>query len=61
MRHMQSFGSEAKWKSTKRKNILSEIDFDEISFEAEEREKKAHQFEDLSRRIIGAALEVQVL
>jgi GxxExxY protein len=37
---------------------LSEIDFEEVSFEAIEREKETHQFEDLSRRIIGAALEV---
>jgi GxxExxY protein len=37
---------------------LDEIDFDEISFEAIEREKETYQFEDLSRRIIGAALEV---
>jgi hypothetical protein len=34
---------------------LREIDFDEISFEAIEREKETHRFEDLSRRIIGAA------
>jgi GxxExxY protein len=37
---------------------LGEIDFDEVSFEALEREKETYQFEDLSRRIIGAALEV---
>jgi GxxExxY protein len=37
---------------------LGEIDFDEISFKAIEREKETYQFEDLSRRIIGAALEV---
>jgi GxxExxY protein len=37
---------------------LREIDFEEISFEAIEREKETHQFEDLSKRIIGAAIEV---
>jgi GxxExxY protein len=47
-----------KEESTKRGNRLREIDFDEMNFEAIEREKETHEFEDLSRRIIGAALEV---
>ena len=37
---------------------MSEANFEVISIEPIEREKEAHQFEDLSKRIIGAALEV---
>ena len=37
---------------------MNELDFDEVMFQALEREKETHQFEDLSRKIIGAALEV---
>jgi hypothetical protein len=34
---------------------LDKSDFEEISIEAIEREEETHQFEDLSRKIIGAA------
>jgi GxxExxY protein len=37
---------------------LDKSDFEEISIEAIEREEETHQFEDLSRKIIGAAIEV---
>ena len=47
-----------KEESAKRGNKLREIDFNEMNFEAIEKEKETHEFEDLSRRIIGAALEV---
>ena len=44
-----------KEESAKRGNKLREIDFNEMNFEAIEKEKETHEFEDLSRRIIGAA------
>ena len=37
---------------------MRDLDFKEVEFEASEREKKAHQFEELSKKIIGAAIEV---
>lgn len=37
---------------------MGEHNFDEISFETTKRNKKTHHFEELSRKIIGAAIEV---
>jgi len=44
--------------NTKGTNILEKINFKEIGIEEIERERETHQFEDLSRKIIGAAIEV---
>jgi GxxExxY protein len=37
---------------------MSESDFQEAEFEASEREKETRQFDELSKKIIGAAIEV---
>jgi GxxExxY protein len=37
---------------------MRDLDFKEVEFEAAEKEREAYQFEELSRKIIGAAIEV---
>ena len=38
--------------------LKSNLEFKEVEFEASEKENEAHQFEELSKKIIGAAIEV---
>ena len=37
---------------------MDDLSFEEVEFAAFEKDKESHHFEDLSRRIIGAAIEV---
>jgi len=39
-------------------NSMSDSDFKEVEFEASEKEKETRQFDELSKKIIGAAIEV---
>ena len=38
--------------------FMGDLDFKEAEFEDSEKEKETHQFEELSKKIIGAAIEV---
>jgi GxxExxY protein len=38
--------------------LMSDLDFQEAEFEASEKEKETRQFDELSKKIIGAAIEV---
>ncbi len=37
---------------------MSDLDFQEAEFEVYEKEKETRQFDELSKKIIGAAIEV---
>ena len=37
---------------------MSDLDFKEVELDDSEKEKETHQFEELSKKIIGAAIEV---
>jgi len=47
-----------KYESTKRDDFLSKEEMNQLDEEAILNDSKSHPFEDLSRRIIGAAIEV---